>query len=107
MPTEPLRLFGPLVLALVSTTAFDQLSRARKLDPPGFRNPWRRMAGLSMLASVLYLGVFAALGLVGLPDNGERLITRPELFLLHGLFVLGLGAWLLLAFAGELPPGRS
>src|SRR4051812_9455733 len=98
MPTEPLRLFGPLVLALVSTTAFDQLSRARKLDPPGFRNPWRRMAGLSTLAGVLYLGVFAALGMVGLPDSGQRVITRPELFVLHALFVLALLLWLLFAF---------
>jgi membrane protease YdiL (CAAX protease family) len=107
MSTEPLRLLGPLVLALVSATAFDQLSRARGLEPPGFRQPWRRVLGLSVLAGALYVGVFAALGQVGLGHAEVRVVSRPELFALHALFLLALGAWLLLGFAGELPPGRS
>lgn len=107
MSTEPLRLLGPLVLALVSATAFDQLSRARGLEPPGFRQPWRRMLGLGVLAATLYIGVFLALGQVGLPHPDLREVPAPQLFALHAIFVLALGVWLLLAFAGQLPAGRS
>jgi len=107
MSTEPLRLLGPLVLALVSATAFDQLSRARGLEPPGFRQPWRRLLGLTVLAGTLYVGVFAALRQVGLPHGELREISQPELFALHALFLLALGVWLLLGFAGSLPAGRS
>jgi membrane protease YdiL (CAAX protease family) len=106
MTEEPLRLLGPLVLALVSATAFDQLSRAHGLDPPGFRQLWRRVAALSVLAGALLVGIFAALGQVGLPHGEVRDIPLPDLFALHALFVLALVLWLLLGFAGELPPER-
>jgi membrane protease YdiL (CAAX protease family) len=105
---EPLRLLGPLVLALVSATAVDQLMSARGLTPPGFREPWRRLVGSMVLAGVLYVGVFAALGLVGLAHAPMPAQVPPlELFKLHALFVLGLVAWLVLGFAGYAPPGTS
>jgi membrane protease YdiL (CAAX protease family) len=106
MTIEPLRLLGPLVLALLSATAFDQLSRARGLEPPGFRQPARRILGLLLLAGVLYVGVFAALGQVGLPRAEVREVATPQLFLLHVLFLLALAGWLVLGFAGALPQGR-
>ena len=99
---EPLRLLGPLVLALVSATAVDQLTAMRGLQPPGFREPWRRLAGSLVLAAVLYIGVFAALGTVGL-EHGPLPAQIPplQLFSLHGMLVLGLLLWMLLGFAGQ------
>jgi membrane protease YdiL (CAAX protease family) len=105
---EPLRLLGPLVLALVSATAVDQLMFARGLQPPGFRQPWRRLGGSLVVASVLYVGVFLSLGNVGLaPVPLPREVPLPQLFTLQALFFLGLLVWLLLGFAGHVPPGAS
>ena len=99
---EPLRLFGPLALALVSATAVDQLTAMHGLLPPGFREPWRRLAGSLVVAAVLYVGVFAALGQVGL-EHGPMPASIPpaDLFSLHAMLLLGLLFWLLLGFAGE------
>jgi membrane protease YdiL (CAAX protease family) len=105
---EPLRLLGPLVLALVSATAVDQLTAARGLLPPGFRTPWRRLAGSLVVAGVLYIGVFAALGMVGL-ERGPLPSSIPpaRLFWLQGVLVASLLLWLLLGFAGEPLGGVS
>jgi membrane protease YdiL (CAAX protease family) len=105
---EPLRVVGPIVLALVSATAVDQLTQARGLAPPGFRHAWRRAVALLLLAAVLYLGVFAALAQVGLPEGPLPSELPPaQLFLLHGIFVAALLVWFLLGFAGEVPAGQS
>ncbi|HEV8241753.1 MAG TPA: CPBP family intramembrane glutamic endopeptidase [Thermoanaerobaculia bacterium] len=105
---EPLRLLGPLVLALVSATAVDQLTFTHGLMPPGFRQPWRRLAGSLVVAAVLYIGVFAALGMVGL-ERGPLPAEIPtlRLFWLHGMLVAALLLWLLLGFAGEPHTGVS
>jgi len=99
---EPLRLLGPLVLALVSATAVDQLTFTHGLMPPGFRQPWRRLTGSLIVAGVLYVGVFAALGMVGL-ERGPLPASIPplQLFELHALLLVALAFWLLLGFAGE------
>jgi membrane protease YdiL (CAAX protease family) len=104
---EPLRLVGPLMLALVSATAFDQLMHTRKLEPPGFREPWRRVAGLLVVAAVLYLGVFGALGQVGLPHEAPQEIPPAQLFALHVIFIAGILAWFLLGFGNAVTPGRG
>ncbi|HXT52236.1 MAG TPA: CPBP family intramembrane glutamic endopeptidase [Thermoanaerobaculia bacterium] len=105
---EPLRLLGPLVLALVSATAVDQLTATRGLLPPGFREPWRRIAGSLVVAAVLYVGVFAALGLVGLEREPMPASIPPaRLFSLHGMLIAALLVWLLLGFAGEPLGGVS
>ena len=105
---EPLRLLGPLVLALVSATAVDQLTLTHGLMPPGFRQPWRRLAGSLVVAAVLYIGVFAALGMVGL-ERGPLPASIPplQLFELHALLVVALLLWLLFGFAGEPLGGLS
>lgn len=105
---EPLRLLGPLVLALVSATAVDQLTFTHGLMPPGFRQSWRRLGGSLIVAGVLYVGVFAALGMVGL-DRAPLPASIPplRLFELHALLVVALVFWLLLGFAGEPLGGVS
>jgi membrane protease YdiL (CAAX protease family) len=105
---EPLRLLGPLVLALVSATAVDQLTQVHGLQPPGFRNPWRRLAGSVVVAIVLYIGVFAALGEVGLPRGPLPAEIPPAtLFMLHAVLLFGLFLWLLIGFADEPLAGLS
>ena len=105
--TEPLRLVGPLLLAIVSAAAVDQLTRARQLDPPGLRDPLRRGASLIVTSGILWIGVFLALGQVGLPSSPLRQIAIPELFALHTLFLVALAAWFLVGYAGNVPPGRT
>ena len=105
--TEPLRLLGPLLLAVVSAAAVDQLTRARQLDPPGFTDPLRRGVGLVVTAGILWIGVFLALGQVGLPAAPLQQVEVPGLFLLHALFLFALAVWFVVAHAGALPPGRS
>jgi membrane protease YdiL (CAAX protease family) len=98
--TEPLRLLGPLLLAMVGAAAVDQLTRARQLDPPGFADPLRRGAGLVAVAGILWVGVFLALGQVGLPASPFREIAIPELFALHALFATALCVWFLVGYSG-------
>jgi membrane protease YdiL (CAAX protease family) len=104
---EPLRLLGPLVLALVSATAVDQLMYARRLEPPGFHEPWRRLVASLVVAAVLWRGVFLALGMVGLPQGPLQEIPIPQLFELHVDFLAALLVWFLLGFAGYVPAGRT
>jgi membrane protease YdiL (CAAX protease family) len=102
---EALRLLAPLFLALIATLAVDQLTRARGLDPPGFADPWRRAMGLASLGAAIWLGVFLALGHVGLPvAPPPQQIAVPELFVLHAIFLLAATAWFLFGYAGYLPP---
>jgi membrane protease YdiL (CAAX protease family) len=104
---EPLRLFGPLLLALVSAAAVDQLMTARQMAPPGFADPLRRGVALAITAGVLWIGVFLALAQVGLPPGPPRAVAVPELFALHALFLVALLLWFLVGHAGATPPGRS
>lgn len=98
---EALRLLGPLVLAVLTALAVDQLTRARGLDPPGFREPWRRTTALVVVAFVFWVGVFLPLGQVGVAQEVDLSgISTPRLFLLHGFLVAALAAWLALAYGG-------
>jgi membrane protease YdiL (CAAX protease family) len=105
---EPLRIVGPLVLALVSATAVDQLMQARRLQPPGFAQPGRRAAALMLTAAVFYVGVFLALAQVGLPHAAlPTELSAPQLFTLHAVFVAAVLGWFLLGFAGYAPAGHT
>jgi len=107
MDPDALRLYGPLVLGLASATAFDQLTRTRGLEPPGFRNPWRRLLATTVVAGIFFLMFFAGLGQIGLPEPPVRELSRVDLFSFHEILVVALIAWYLLGFAGKLPAGRS
>ncbi len=91
---EALRTLGPAVAALAAALLFDQMTRRRGLDPPGFRDPARRVAGTALLGLCFYLGVFAALGSLGRHVEVDfSQIASWQLFTLHGLFVSTLTGW--------------
>ncbi|HEX6904932.1 MAG TPA: CPBP family intramembrane glutamic endopeptidase [Thermoanaerobaculia bacterium] len=100
-----LRVLGTMVLAFGAAVAFDLLTRARGLQPPGFRVPWRRALALLAVAFVFGVGVFAPIGAIGLglqPDLTN--IRAPQLFQLHFLMIAVMGVWFLLGFAVRQEP---
>jgi membrane protease YdiL (CAAX protease family) len=102
-----LRLLGPAALALAATWAVDWLCRRRGLMPPGFRRPWRRVAASALVFFILWFGIFAPLGEIGLAEQKLDLssISTPRLFLLHGLLSVVVLGWMVLGFAAV--PGRA
>jgi membrane protease YdiL (CAAX protease family) len=101
---DPLRLLGPLFLALLAAVGVEQLTRARGLEAPGFRDPARRALGLGVMTAVLWLTVFVGLGQVGLPAADVQSVPIPALFTGHAILVAGLLAWFLLGHAGWVEP---
>jgi membrane protease YdiL (CAAX protease family) len=89
-----LRTLGPVAAALAAVLLFDHMTRRRGLDPPGFREPLRRIAATSLVAFCFYVGIFAALGSIG--RQGEidlSQLSSWQLFTLHGLFALTIVGW--------------
>lgn len=105
-------ILGTLTLALLGALAVDWLTHRAGLTPPGFLvfegqedQAWlsmlRRSLAIMLLAVVLWIGVFgplAALGQAPATDFGS--VGIGALFLLHMIFVVALGIWYLLGFAG-------
>lgn len=96
-----LRILGPAALALLATWALDWLCRRRGLMPPGFRRPWRRAAASALVFFILWFGIFAPLGEIGLaePQLDLSSISTPRLFLLHGMLAAVVLGWMVLGFA--------
>jgi len=96
-----LRLLGPAALALAATWAVDWLCRRRGLMPPGFRRPWRRTAASALVFFILWFGIFAPLGEIGLAEQKLDFssISTPRLFLLHGMLSVVVLGWMVLGFA--------
>jgi membrane protease YdiL (CAAX protease family) len=95
-----LRLLGPVAAAVAATWALDWLCRRKGLMPPGFRWPWRRAAASALVFLILWFGIFAPLGEIGLAEQKLDLssISTPRLFLLHGLLALVVMGWMGLGF---------
>ena len=109
LPLSPLavllRLLGPAVLALAAAWAFDRLCRRKGLLPPGFDRPWRRAAGGALVFLILWFGIFAPIGEIGLEQKLDlSSISTPRLFLLHGMMAAAVLGWFLLGFAGVRRP---
>ena len=96
-----LRLLGPAAAALAATWALDWLCRRKGLMPPGFRSPWRRAAASALVFLILWFGIFAPLGEIGLAEAKLDLssISTPRLFLLHGMLSVVVLGWMVLGFA--------
>ena len=106
-PSRLATLVLALALGLATSYALDRLSRARRIYPPGFHQPWRRWLALLALAAFLGLAVFlplaaAAVGLSIAPPNLSEIGTF-QLFELHLVMLIVLGIWFLLGFAVRPP----
>jgi membrane protease YdiL (CAAX protease family) len=100
-----LRIGLPLLAAIAATYTFDVLCERRRLLPPGLRVPWRRITADTLLAAVLWIGVFRPIGELGLELTIDpSRITTPQLFALHALMIFAILVWFALGFAGVRPP---
>jgi membrane protease YdiL (CAAX protease family) len=90
-----LRAIAPVLLALGAVVWFDRRCRRRGLDPPGFREPARRVAGLGALALALAVAVFFPLARIGVAAEPVDYSTVPvwQLFLVHAVLVAALAGW--------------
>jgi membrane protease YdiL (CAAX protease family) len=101
-----IRLALPLVAGAACAWWIDRSTAARGLLPPGFADPaWgdlRRLAAIVLLALVLWFGVFAAIGQIGLSSAIDEIdferLSPVNLFLMHALLVVTLAGWLLLGY---------
>jgi len=91
-------------LAISVAFFMDRMCEARGLLPPGFREPWRRILGWTLVALILWIGAFASLASAGQEIEMDlSQLTTPRLFLLHLLLILTIFSWFLLGFAGVRP----
>ena len=101
-----IRLALPLVAGAACAWWIDRSTAARGLLPPGFADAtWgdlRRLAAIVLLALVLWFGVFAAAGQIGLPSRVDEIdferLSPVNLFLMHALLVVTLALWLFLGY---------
>jgi len=115
---ELLRLLLPALMAVGTSLAFDRQMTRRGLAPPNFRvDEWsseaarkraaiRRTAAMGLLGFILWIGIFAPIGMIGQVESASALgLSIADLFLLHGVFVVGLCLWFALGFWGS--PGAT
>lgn len=100
---NPLRLLIPALLAVGAALWVDRATAARGFLPPGFRELWRRLAAMAVLAGIFLLAVFLPIGMIGVEQPAPDSVSTPQLFLLQGLLVLSLLAWFVLGYAGHTP----
>lgn len=98
-------LYLALLLGAATAIAFDALCRHRDLDPPGFRQPWRRAAATLIWAFFFFAAVWSPLLLPTPPPDVETL--HPSmLFGTHALMLGVVAAWLALGWGGHGPEAR-
>ncbi|MCP3956760.1 MAG: CPBP family intramembrane metalloprotease [bacterium] len=101
-----LRLTVASILALAAAVAVDRISARRGLDPPGFRDPARRLMA-SLVLFFIFLGVFLPAVSFDLPrDLDLASMGYLELFFFQILLVGSLVAWYVLGFVGVAGPGE-
>lgn len=97
-----------LVLAAGTAFAIDRLTAARGFDPPGFAQPWRRLAAMTVVAAILVLAVFLPIVSIGVEHEIDLdAISGPRLFLLHILLTLTVVTWFVLGYAGRPGVGAA
>ncbi len=92
----------PFLLALIVTHFLDRRLSVRGLLPPGFKDPIRRILGSLAVFLILWGGIFASLGTIGLeaPQPDLSALPTPQLFLMHAILLAVIGVWFLLGYAG-------
>jgi membrane protease YdiL (CAAX protease family) len=120
---EALTAIVPIGLAIAAVVYFDRRTVRSGLLPPAFKTPegadqpvelaesagaagiakiWtpRRLAAATLLGIVFWLGIFFPLTSIGAPEPDFSSISRAQLFLLHGVFLLTLVGWYTLGYVG-------
>ena len=99
-----LRGLGPLCLAVLAASWIGYRSRHQPLELPGFSaspdGVLRRGAAWTGLAIGLYLGVFLALGALGVEIAWSPPASSASLFLVHVILLLSMALWFGLGVAG-------
>ena len=108
MPAVTLaRFLLPLLAGGACAWWIDRSTAARGLLPPGFGSATgegleRRLAAMALLGVVLWFGVFAAIGQIGLPSIADQIdfadLSPLNLFLMHAILVATLAVWLTLGY---------
>ncbi len=102
-----IRLLLPLLAGVACAWWIDRSTTVRGLLPPGFAGASReavrrRLWATALLALVLWVGVFAAAGQIGLPSPVEDIdlesLSPLNLFLTHAILVATLTAWMVLGY---------
>lgn len=102
-----LRFLLPLLAGGVCAWWIDRSTAVRGLLPPGFRRVdgqglRRRVVAMALLGLVLWVGMFAAVGQIGLPSRVDQIdfenLSPLSLFLMHAVLVVTLAAWLMLGY---------
>ena len=108
---EFLRAAAPPALAIACAYLIDQGCARSGLMPPAFVAETagsslgahvRRLAAGTVLAAILWVGVFAPLGSLGRANEVDlATVAAPQLFLLHGLMIMALACWYLLGYGAD------
>ena len=102
-----LRILLPLLAGVACAWWIDRSTAARGLLPPRFAGASpvavrRRLGAIALLAVVLWVGVFAAVGQIGLPSRVDEIdfesLSPLNLFLMHAILVATLAGWLFLGY---------
>ncbi len=103
-PAEWARELIALALAAGAAAAVDRLAARRGFDPPGFRDPHRRLLAGLALAFVLFLGVFyPAATFDRLPEVDFEQVGTIQIFFFQLLLLGFLATWCGLAYAVPVP----
>ncbi|MCY3968818.1 MAG: CPBP family intramembrane metalloprotease [Acidobacteria bacterium] len=101
------RIMLPLVAGVACAWWIDRSTAVRRLLPPGFGSATgegleRRLAAMALLGLVLWIGIFAAFGQIGLPSVMDQIdfesVSPLRLFQMHAILVAMLAAWLMLGY---------
>lgn len=83
-----------LVLAVAAVAAVQGLGARRGLEPPGFRDPVRRLLAGAALGFIFLFGVFApAVTFDRPPAFDPESVSLTGVFALHALLLMTLAAW--------------
>lgn len=102
-----IRTLLPLLAGAACAWWIDRSTAARGLLPPGFAGTSRealrrRLWAMALLAVVLWVGVFAAAGQIGLPSRVDEIdfenLSPLTLFLTHAVLVATLVGWMVLGY---------
>ncbi len=102
-----LRFFLPLLAGGACAWWIDRSTAAGGLLPPGFAAATpgglrRRVAAMALIGLVLWVGVFAVVGQIGLPSPVDEIdfekLSPLNLFQMHAVLVATMAVWLMLGY---------